>query len=99
MKIVFTKKSQKHKKHEKTHTTHHYSNRQRNNPLPDIALTQIHHNMNYQLWAEQAKTNLSKLRDNELRQLASGNDVDAAKLANEILLERMNRQAEQKVRQ
>ncbi len=50
--------------------------------------------MNYQLWAEQAKNNLSKLPDNELRNLASGSDLDAARLANQILLERLNRPAE-----
>ncbi len=50
--------------------------------------------MNYQEWAEQAKINLSKLTDSELRQLASGSDPDAAKIANDILLERLNRQAE-----
>ncbi len=55
--------------------------------------------MKYSDWAEQAKNNLSKLPDNELRSLASGSDLDAAKIAEEILLERTNRQAEQKVRQ
>jgi len=52
--------------------------------------------MKYSDWAEQAKNNLSKLPDNELRSLASGSDLDAAKIAEEILLERTNRQAEQK---
>jgi len=49
--------------------------------------------MKYSDWAEQAKNNLSKLPDNELRSLASGSDLDAAKIAEEILLERTNRQA------
>lgn len=44
--------------------------------------------MSFSTWAEQAKNNLGKLSDNELRNLASGTDVDAAKIANEILLER-----------
>lgn len=55
--------------------------------------------MIYSQWAEQAKNNLSKLPDTELRSLASGSDRDSAKIANEILLERLNRPAEQKVRQ
>ena len=50
--------------------------------------------MNYSIWAEQAKNNLSRLTDSELRNLASGNDMDAARLANQILLERLNRPAE-----
>lgn len=52
------------------------------------------HNMSFSKWAEQAKNNLSRMQDNELRNLASGTDVDAAKIANEILLERLNRPAE-----
>jgi len=52
--------------------------------------------MKYSDWAEQAKNNLSKLLDNELRSLASGSDLDAAKIAEEILLERTNRQAVKK---
>lgn len=50
--------------------------------------------MNFFQWAEQVKNNLNKLTSNELRNLASGTDVDAAKIANEILLERLNRPAE-----
>lgn len=50
--------------------------------------------MNYSTWAEQAKDRLSRLSDNELRQLASGGEPDAAKIADQILLERLNRPAE-----
>ncbi len=50
--------------------------------------------MKYSDWAEKAKNSLSKLPDNELRSLASGSDLDAAKIADEILLERLNRPAE-----
>lgn len=54
--------------------------------------------MNFLKWAEQAKNKLVKLPDSELRNLASGSDPDASKIANEILLERLNRESEQKKR-
>lgn len=54
--------------------------------------------MLFSKWAEQAKTNLSRLPDNELRKLASSDEPDASKLANQILFDRLNRESEQKKR-
>lgn len=47
--------------------------------------------MNYETWAQDAKKKLSKLPDNELRTIATGNDVDGREIANKILLDRKNK--------
>lgn len=47
--------------------------------------------MFYSEWKERTTARLSRLPDNELRTIASGEDVDGARIANEILLDRSNK--------